>query len=74
MVSVFIFIISRVLGIRFWHRFPEYSGLVARVSLSLISPPFSIKIKHPKWKEYLIYGVKDNKDFEKCKKFKRIKN
>jgi hypothetical protein len=37
------FIISRFSGIRFWHRFPSVKGLVARVSPSLISPPFLIK-------------------------------
>jgi len=37
--------------------------LVARVSQSLISPPFLIKIKHPEKKEYLICGVKGKKDF-----------
>ena len=37
------FIISRFSGIRFWHRFPDLSGLVARVFPSLISPPFLIK-------------------------------
>jgi len=43
--------------------------LVARVSKSLISPPFLIKIKHPFIrKEYLICGVKDRKDFWKYKK------
>ena len=46
--SVFIFIISRLSGIRFWHRSPPPHtcwdvGLVARVSMSLISPPFLIK-------------------------------
>ena len=46
-VLVFIFIISRFSGIRFWHLYPDKSGLVARVSQSLISPPFLIKIKHP---------------------------
>jgi hypothetical protein len=42
--------------------------LVARVSPSLISPPFLIKIKHPHWKEYLICGFKYIKDFQNCKK------
>jgi len=42
-------------GIRFWHRFPPVGGLVARVSMSLISPPFLIKIKHP-----LMEGIFDS--------------
>jgi hypothetical protein len=40
--------------------------LVARVSQSLISPPFLIKTKHPFCrKEYLICEDKGKKDFEK---------
>ena len=39
------------------------SGLVARVSQSLISSPFLIKTKHPERKEYLICKGKGKKDF-----------
>jgi|LSQX01.1.fsa_nt_gb hypothetical protein len=51
MLAVLIFIISRFPGIRFWHLFLpcviNTDKLVARVSLSLVSPPFLIKIKDP---------------------------
>ena len=61
------FIISRLFpGIRSWHRYPDLSGLVARVSQSLISPPFLIKSNTLQWKEYLIRMCKCNNDFYKC--------